>query len=203
MKRRKAKSKRELNYEKGGESSFRSYWKSLELICTVSTHRTTECSMFRKDGCQLCQSYTRLEKCVCPKEVGIFNLTKGKHKWVWIKLRLKRTVQSVQSFIQSCLTLCNPMDCMQHARLPCPSPTPRAYSNPCPSRQWCHPAISSSGVPFSFCLQSFPASGSFPVSRFFMSGGQSIGVSASASVFPKNTQDWFLLKMDWLDLLAV
>ena len=72
---------------------------------------------------------------------------------------------------------------LQHARLPCPSLTPRAYSNSCPARQWCHPIISSFVVPFSSCLQSFLASGSFPMSWFFASGGQSIGVSASASVF--------------------
>ena len=71
---------------------------------------------------------------------------------------------------------------LQHARLPCPSPTPRIYSNSCPSSQWCNPTISSSVVPFSSHLQSFPASGSFPVSQFFASDGQSIGVSASASV---------------------
>ena len=79
---------------------------------------------------------------------------------------------------------------LQHARLPCPSPTPRVYSNSCPLSQWCHPAISSSVVPFSSCLQSFPASGSFPVSQLFASGGQSTGVSASASVILMNTQDW-------------
>ena len=82
---------------------------------------------------------------------------------------------------------------LQHTRLPCPSPAPRAYSNSCPSSQWCHRNISSSVVPFSSCLQSFPASGSFPVSQFFASGGQSIGVSASASVLPVNIQDWFPL----------
>ena len=79
---------------------------------------------------------------------------------------------------------------LQHTRPPCPSPTPRAYSNSCPSSQWCHPAISSSVIPFSSCPQSLPASGSFPMSQFFMWGGQSIGVSASASVLPMNTQDW-------------
>ena len=78
----------------------------------------------------------------------------------------------------------------QHARPPCPSPTPRVYSNSCPSSQWYHPAISSSVVPFSSCSQSFPASGSFPMSQLFTRGGQSIGVSASASVLPMNTQDW-------------
>ena len=79
----------------------------------------------------------------------------------------------------------------QHARPPCSSPIPRVHPNPCPSSWWCHPTISSSVVPFSSCLQSFPASGSFPMSQFFTSGGQSIGVSASASVFPMNIQDWF------------
>ena len=80
---------------------------------------------------------------------------------------------------------------LQHIRLPCPSPTPRAYSNSCPSSHWCHPTISSSVVPFSSCLQSFPASGSFQMSQFFTSGGQSIGVSASVSVLPMNIKDWF------------
>ena len=78
----------------------------------------------------------------------------------------------------------------QHIRPPCPSPTPEVYSNSCPLSQWCHPTISSSVIPFSSCLQSFPASGSFQMSQFFTSGGQSIEVSASASVLPRNTQDW-------------
>ena len=79
---------------------------------------------------------------------------------------------------------------LQHARLPCPSPTPGACSNSCPSSQWCHPTISSSVIPFS-CLQSFPASESLPMSQFFTSGGQSIAVSASATVLPMNIQGWF------------
>ena len=79
---------------------------------------------------------------------------------------------------------------LQHARPPCPSPTPRDYPNSCPLSQWCHPTISSSVNPFSSCLQSFPASGSFSRSQFFTSGGQSTGVSASTSVLPMNTQDW-------------
>ena len=79
---------------------------------------------------------------------------------------------------------------LPHARLPCPSPTPRAHSNSCPSHQWCHPTISSSVIHFSSCLQSFPASGCLPRSWFFASGGQSIGVSASTSVLPMNIQDW-------------
>ena len=82
---------------------------------------------------------------------------------------------------------------LQHARPPCPSPTPGVYSNSCPLSRWCHPTISSSVIPLSSCHQSFPASGSFPVSQFFASGGQRTGVSASASVLPMNIQDWFPL----------
>ena len=78
----------------------------------------------------------------------------------------------------------------QHARPPCPSPTPGVHSNSCPSSQWCHPAISSSVVPFSSCRQPLPERESFPMSQLFPWGGQSIGVSASASVLPMNTQDW-------------
>ena len=79
---------------------------------------------------------------------------------------------------------------LQHARPPCPSPTPGVDPNPCPSSGWCHPAISSSAISFSSCPQSFPASGSFPMSQLFTSASQSIGVSASTSVLPMNTQDW-------------
>ena len=89
----------------------------------------------------------------------------------------------------------------QHARPPCPSPTPGVYSNSCPLSQWYLPAISSSVIPFSSCLQSFPALGSFQMSQFFVSGGQSIGVSASASVLPINIQDWFPLGWTgWISL---
>ena len=92
---------------------------------------------------------------------------------------------------------------LQHTRPPCPSPTPRVYSNSCPLSQWCHPTISASVVPFSSCLQSFPASGSFQMSQYFASGGQSIGVSASASVLPVNIQDWFPLGWTgWISLLS-
>ena len=90
----------------------------------------------------------------------------------------------------------------QHARPPCPSPTPGVYPNSCPLSRWCYPTICSSVVPFFSCPQSFPASGSFQMSQLFAWGGQRIGVSASASVLPKNTQDWSP-RMDWLDLLAV
>ena len=85
----------------------------------------------------------------------------------------------------------------QHARLPCPSPTPRVYSNSCRLSRWCHPTISSV-IPFSFHLQSFPASGSFQISQFFSSGDQRIGTSASASVLPMNTQGWFPLGLTGL-----
>ena len=78
----------------------------------------------------------------------------------------------------------------QHARPPCPSPSPRVYSNWCPSSQWCHPGISSSVIPFSSCPQSLPASGSFPMSQLFTWGSQTTGISASGSVLPMNTQDW-------------
>ena len=111
-----------------------------------------------------------------------------------------------------CLILCVQLSCsgmsdslwphgLQHSRLPCPSPTPGTCSNSCPSSRWCHPTISSSVVPFSSHLQSFPALGSFPMSQFFTSGGQSIRVSASASVLPMNIQDWFPLGLtDWISL---
>ena len=92
---------------------------------------------------------------------------------------------------------------LQHARPPCPSPTPRVYSTSCPLGRWCHPTISSSAVLFSSRLQSFPASGSFQVSLFFASGGRSIGVSASALVLLMNIQELISFRIDWLDLFAV
>ena len=89
----------------------------------------------------------------------------------------------------------------EHPRPPCPSPTPRVHLQPSPWSQWCYLSISSSVVPFSSCPQSFPASGSFPMSQLFASGGQSIGVSASASVLPMNIQDWFPLGWTgWISL---
>ena len=90
---------------------------------------------------------------------------------------------------------------LQHDRLPCPSPNPGACSNSCLFSQWCHPTISSSVVPLSSCLQSFPASGSFQMSQFFTSGGQNIGASASTSVLPMNIQAWFPL--GWTDLMSL
>ena len=105
------------------------------------------------------------------------------------------------------LLSCSVMSCslhphrLQHASLPCPSPTPRACSNSGPLSRWCHPAISSSVISFSSCPQSFPASGSFPMSRIFASCAQSIGASASASVLPMNIQDWFPL--GWTGLISL
>ena len=111
--------------------------------------------------------------------------------WVWV-ISTGVTISSVQF---SCSVMSDSLwpHELQHARPPCPSPTLGVHSNSCPSSQWCHPAISSSVVPFSFCPQSLPASGSFPMNQFFASGGQSTGASASASVFPEHIQDWFPL----------
>ena len=90
---------------------------------------------------------------------------------------------------------------LQHARLLCPSPNPGGHSNSCPMSWWCHPTISPSVIPFSSYLQFFPSSGSFQMSQFFTSGGQSIGISTSASVLPMNIQDWFPLGLtDWISL---
>ena len=105
------------------------------------------------------------------------------------------------SVAQSCMTL-RPHG-LQHVRLPCTSPPPGAYPNWCPSSPWCHPTISFSVVPFSSHLQSFPSLGSFQMGQFFASSSQSIGASASASVFPMNIQDWFPLGLtSWISLLS-
>ena len=115
-----------------------------------------------------------------------------------VKIKKQKNSKSkFSSVAQSCPTLCNPMD----TRPPCPSPTPGAYSNSCPSSRWCHPTISSSVVPFSSHLHCCPASRSFPMSPFFTSGGQSFGVSASASVLPMDIQDWSPLGLtSWISL---
>ena len=125
------------------------------------------------------------------------------NKWDLIKLKILCTTKETTQFISVQFSWSVVSDSMrlhrlQLARLPCPSPTPQACSNSCPLNHWCHPTISSSAVPFSSCLQSFPASGSFPMSQFFASGGQSIGASASASVLSVNTEDWFPIA--WISL---
>ena len=117
--------------------------------------------------------------------------------WVYIH---NDDFSSVQ-FSQSVMSYSLEPHGLQHTRPPCPSPTPGAYSNSCPLTQWCHPTISSYVVSFSFCLQSFLASGSFQMSQYFISGGQSIGVSVSTSVLPMNIQDWFPLGLiGWISL---
>ena len=148
-----------------------------------------------------------------PKEKNHQSMIRGSRRHYSANMKGKekitvRTLESTSVLVQfSCSVASNSSGPhgLQHARPPCPSPTPRIYSNSCSLSQRCHPTISSSVVPFSFHLQSFPASGSFQMSQFFTSGGQNIGVSASASVLPVNIQDWFpeSVRMDWLDLLAV
>ena len=118
--------------------------------------------------------------------------SRGQQSWANAPIQLS-------SVAQSCRTL-RPGG-LQYARPPCPSPTPEAYLNSCPSSRWCRPTVASSVIPFSSCLQSFPASRFFPMSQFFASCGQSIGVSASASVLPMNIQDWFPLGWTgWISL---
>ena len=127
---------------------------------------------------------------------------------------VKRTVLTAAAFLALCVIELSELMCrccavaqlcltlqrhgLQHARLPCPSPSPGIFSNSCPLSQWCHPIISSSVVPFSSCPHSFPASGSFPTSWLLTSGGQSIRASSSASVLPVNIQGWFLLGLTGL-----
>ena len=119
----------------------------------------------------------------------------------WMKKPPKLGYQTDLLLFFSCSVVSNSLWAhrLKHARLPCPSLSPRACSNSCPLSWWCHPTISSFVVSFSFCLQSLPASGSFQMSQFFASGGQRIGVSASASVLPMNIQDWFPL--GWTGLI--
>ena len=148
------------------------------------------------------------------------------HSWVILRLLIYENHCSTVSFIQASLmydtnnrqetfewiyiSSVQSLSCVQLFATPwtaaCQaslSPTPGVYSNSCPLSQWWHPIISSSVITFSSFLQSFPASGSFPMSQFFTSGGQSIGVSASISVFPMNIQDWFLLgRTSWISLLS-
>ena len=123
--------------------------------------------------------------------------------WLWITTLLQdrrnqfSSVQFSRSVVSNSLQPCE----LQHARPPCPSPSPGVYPNSCPSSRWCHPTISSSVIPFSSCLQSFPASGSFQMSQFLAPGGQSTGGSASVLVLPKNIHDWFPLGWTgWISL---
>ena len=122
------------------------------------------------------------------------------HKWIkkmWCIYTMEYSVQFSHSVVSDSLRSHE----SQHARPPCSSPTPGVYSNSCPLSRWCHPTISSSVIPFSSHLQSFPTSGTFQMSQFFASGGQSIGASASASVLPMNIENWFPLGWTgWISL---
>ena len=124
--------------------------------------------------------------------VSIYDL-KGTHDTIWYE----RCYQFSLSVLSDTLWSHG----LQHSRLPCPPPTPRAWLNSCPLSRWCQPTISSSVIPFSSCPQSLPASESFPMSQLFTWGSQSIGVSASASVLPMNIQDWFPL--GWTSLISL
>ena len=118
------------------------------------------------------------------------------------KMGLVQRICCCCSVVKLCLTLCEPMG-LQHARLPCPSLFPRVCSNSCPLNPWCRLTISSSVAPFSSCPQSFPASGSFPLSQLLTSGGQSIRALASSTVFPMNIQGWFPVGLTGFDVLDV
>ena len=118
--------------------------------------------------------------CIYPNELETMSTQKHAYGWIYQLYQFSHSVVSNSFWPHE----------PQHARPPCPSPTPRVYPNSCPLSQWCHPTIPSSVIPFSSCPQSFPASGSFQMSQIFASGGQSIGVSASTSVLPTNTHDW-------------
>ena len=126
----------------------------------------------------------------------------GKHWQLQPALSWNMSVKTFRSSVSCVVGWVDELPfCQARWFLPCPLPTPGVYSNSHPLSRWCHPTISSSVIPFSSCLQSFPASGSFPMSQFFASGGQSIGVSASTSVLPMNIQDWFRLGWtSWISL---
>ena len=131
---------------------------------------------------------SRLKQFVFPSNYWVHRI-KGTAESLISGLSISVTLSSVQ-FSRSVVPNSLWPHESQHARPPCLSPSPGVYPNSCPSSRWCHPAISSSIIPFSSCPQSLPASGSFPMSQLFAWGGQSIGVSASALVLPINTQDW-------------
>ena len=128
---------------------------------------------------------------MCPRGEGDYTFPRARVSSLCVCVGL---IYNMLCCALSCPTLCNPHG-LQHARLPCPSPSPGVFKNSCPLSWWCHPTISSSVVPFS-CLHSFPASGSFPMSQLFASGGQNISVSAS--VLPVNIQGWFPLGLTGL-----
>ena len=153
---------------------FMHFW---TVYSSILKHKCLECSL----DCRFYHYERTFAHTLCPHLIFSFSQCCFSHN---------RTLFPVQ-FSHSIVSESLQPHGLQHTRLPCPSPAPGVCSNSCPSSQWCHPTFSSSVVPFSSNLQSFPASGSFPVSQLFTSGGQNIGVSASASVLPMNIHDWF------------
>ena len=165
-----------------------------EFSCFTSaaTFHTASCFLIRQGG----HKYEAIPHCDFNLHFPMTN--KVEHTSVFVYHLY--TLHSVQFSLSVASNSLQPHG-LQHARPPCPSPTPGVYSNSCPLSRWCHPTTSSSVIPFSSHLQSFPASGSFQMNQFFTSGGQSIGVSASASVLPMNIQDWFPLgRTGWISL---
>ena len=156
---------------------------SQQSHCWAYTPRKPELKETRIPQCSLQRCLQQLTRTWKPPRRSSAD---GGMRKSWYIHAMKYSVQFSHSVVSDSL---RPHE-SQCARPPCPSPTPGVYSNSCPSSRWCHPAISSSVVPFSSCPQSLPASGSLPMSQLFPWGGQSIGVSASASVLPMNTQDW-------------
>ena len=155
--------------------------------------------------CQSSQGSTlswKGQKPILSKELSTFKTCIKRHSFIqFIQVLINKYVYVSVQFSHLVMSDSLRPHGLQHARPPCPSPTPGVYSNSCPSSQWCHPTISSSVIPFSSCRQSFLASGSFPMSQSFASGGQSIGVSPSASVLAMNIQDWFPL--GWTGLISL
>ena len=163
-----------------GLQSHCRWWVKLKDVCSLVTNLDNV--LKRRD--------ITLPTKVCLFKAMVFPVfTYGCESWT-----IKKAVQFSCSVVSDSL---RPHG-LQHARPPCPSPTPRVYSNSCPLSQWCHPSISSSVIPVSFCLQSFPESGSFPMSQFFASDGQGIGTLAS-----NEYSGLISFRIDWLDLLAV
>ena len=175
--------------EYSGLISFRIDW--LDLLAVQGTlksflqHHSSKASILQRSAFFMIQLWHPYMS--TGKTIGLTRQT-----FVGKVMSLLFNMLSAAKSLQSCPTLCDPID-SSPTRLPCPSPTPGVYSNSCTLSRWCHATIWSSVVLFSSHLQSFPASGSFQMSRFFTSGGKSIGVSASASVLPMNIRDWFPL----------
>jgi len=171
----------ELGLARGADSPLRPLLASGHMFFELNG--SSHCRLFS------CSSCLSVSLSLISVWIQMLNVSLIRIRWVSICLFLP--YRKYSSVTQWCPTL-RPHE-LQRARPPCPSPTPGVYPNSCPLSLWCHPTISASVVPFSSCLQSFPTSGSFQMNQLFISGGQNIGVSASTSVLPMNTQDWFPL----------